>query len=85
MGLGSLLTVWGRATLTSDCYNLRVITVISEQSYWDASIGVSGMEPLRSQSIAGTMPSSSYGQTQDVASQPRRNKAPRSLQSCSQL
>lgn len=88
MGLGLLLTVWSRATLASDSYNFRVITVISEQSYWDASIGVSGTEPRRSPSITSitsTTPSSSHGQTKDAASQPCRNKAQCSLPSCSQL
>lgn len=74
MGLGLLLTVRSRATLTSDCYNLRVITVISEQSYWDASLSVSGKEPRRSPSITSTMPSSSHGQTRTWPPSPAETK-----------
>lgn len=38
MGFGLPLTILSRNTLTPDCYNLRIITVISDQSYWDTSI-----------------------------------------------
>jgi len=35
MGFGLPLTILSRNTLASDCYNLRIITVILDQSYWD--------------------------------------------------
>lgn len=40
MGFGLPLTTLSRNTLTSDCYNLRIITVISVQSYWDTLIAL---------------------------------------------
>lgn len=40
MGFGSPLTMPSRNTLTPGCYNLRIMSVISAQSYWDASISV---------------------------------------------
>lgn len=40
MGFGLPLTMPSRNTLTPGCYNLRIMSVISAQSYWDASISI---------------------------------------------
>lgn len=57
MGLGLPLTIPSRDTLTSDCYNLRIISAISGQSFWDASITASRAELLYSPGITTTSPS----------------------------
>lgn len=50
MAFGLPLTMPSRNTLTPGCYNLRIMSAISAQSYWDASISIERRAPI----IAGT-------------------------------
>lgn len=49
MAFGLPLTMPSRNTLTPGCYNLRIMSAISAQSYWDASISIADHRRRRSQ------------------------------------